>query len=232
MVFRLVETGAVAGDSPACLIAAWRSPDRLAMSPVWREPSTVLVDVPIFGEAALVASRRGAGGMPSAIPLGPVIAPRGGTGGVAVAELIRTDAGTLAVRGPMVPHHSFPPGSERSALPYFKVWRRGVVDSGYTCRIDNGTNAIVLTGPPSGIVSVGGYRFRLCDLQDTVGRIDNCAALTVLPDPLLGQRLIGYAAEHDAMQAALDAVGVNPIVAAAFGDRGEPGVARTLAGAA
>ena len=232
MVFRLAKTGAFAGDSPACLIAAWRSPDRLAISPVWREPSTVLVDVPIFGEAALVPSRRGAAGTPSASLLGPVIAPSEGTGGIAVAELIRTDAGTLAMRGPMVPHHSFPPGSERSGLPYFKVGRRGVVESGYTCHIDPGTNAIMVTDPPCGIVSVGGYRFPLRKLQDIVAGIDNRATLTVLPDPLLGQRLIGYAAEQDSMRAALDAVGVNPIVAAAFSDCGEPEVARSPAGAA
>ncbi len=221
-VFSLAETGALAGDSPACVIAAWRSPEHLAASPVWREPGTVLIDVPIFGEAALVASRRGAGGTPSTVRLGPIIAPRDGTGGVTVAELVRTDAGTLAVRGPMVPHHSFPSGIERSGQPYFKIGRRGVVETGYTCRIDSGTNTIVITGPPSGIVSVGGYRFPLRALQDIVGRIDSAATLTAWPDPVLGQRLIGHAAMRDTMRAALNAIGVNPIVAAAFRDRGEP----------
>jgi hypothetical protein len=216
---RLAETGAFAVDSPDCVIAAWRSPEQFAASPAWRESNTVLVDVPIFGEAALLPARRGADGRPSPIPVGPIIAPRGRAHGVEVAELTRTDAGTVAARGPMVPRHSFPPGIERSGLPYFKIDHRGLVDSGYSCRIDSLTQAIVVTAPPSGIVSVGGYRFPLRDLQDVVGRIDGAATLAVLPDPIIGQRLIGNAPDRDTMQAALDAVGVNPIVVAAFRDR-------------
>jgi acyl-CoA synthetase (AMP-forming)/AMP-acid ligase II len=222
VVFSLAEAGAFSGGSPACVIAAWRSPDRLALSPVWHEPSAVLVDVPIFGEAALVPSRRGAAGTPNAVRLGPVMAARNGMCGLAVAKLLRTDAGTLAVRGPMVPHHSFPPGIERSGLPYFKVGRWGVVETGYACRIDSGSNTMVLSDAPAEIASVGGYRFPLRALQDAVARIDSGATLTAQPDPLLGRRLIGDAAARDTMRAALDAAGVNPIVAAAFGDRGAP----------
>jgi len=144
VVFNLAGAGALAGDDTACVIAAWRSPERLALSPVWRQPSAALVDVSIFGEAALVPSRRGLDGTPNALRLGSVLAQRDGAGGVVVAELMRTDAGTLAVRGPMVPHHSFPPGIERSGLPYFKVERRGVVDTGYACLIDPGSDAITM----------------------------------------------------------------------------------------
>ena len=151
-VFSLAEAGAFTGDDTACAVAAWRSPERLALSPVWREPSAALADVSIFGEAALVPSRRGVDGTPNALRLGPVLAQRDGAHGVAVAELLRTGAGTLAVRGPMVPHHSFPPGIERSGLPYFQVGHRGVVETGYPCRIDPGTNKIVVTEAPAGIV--------------------------------------------------------------------------------
>jgi len=42
-----------------------------------------------------------------------------------------------------------------------------------------------------------------------------------LPDSLIGQRLIGNAADRNTMQAALSAVGVNPLVVAAFRDRSE-----------
>ncbi len=232
VAFRLAEAGAFAGGGPACVIAAWRSPERLAASPAWREPSAVLVDVPIFGEAALVASRRGAGGALNPVRLGPIVAPREGTGGVAVAELLRTDAGMLALRGPMVPHHSFPPGIERSGLPHFKVGRRGLVETDYACRIDSGSKAMVLIEAPSGIACVGGYRFSLRALQEMVRLIDSGATLTALPDPLLGQRLVGDAAMRETMRAALDAAGVNPIVAAAFRDRGEWELAGTPASAA
>ncbi len=222
VALRLADAGAFAGGVGS-VIAAWRSPERLATSPAWRERETILVDVPIFGEAALVAARRGPGGRAAPIPFGAVVAPRGSAGAVVVAELVHTEAGTVALRGPMVPHHAYPPGIERSGLPYFKIGRGGLVDTGYTCRVDSVTNAMVVTGPPSGIVSVGGYRFPLRELQEAVGRIDSGATLAALPDPLVGQRLIGDAADCDVVKAALNAVGVNPIVAAAFRDRGERG---------
>ena len=147
--------------------------------------------------------------------------PREDTGGIVVAEMTRTEAGTLALRGPMVPQHSFPPGIEGSGLPYFKIGPRGLVDSGYTCRIDSVSKAIVVTGAPAAIVGVGGYRFPLHDLQEIVGRIDGAATLAALPDPIIGQRFIGNAADRDTIQAALDTVGVNPLVVAAFRDRSE-----------
>ena len=53
-----------------------------------------------------------------------------------VAETLRTDAGTLAMRGPMVPHHVFPPGIERSGLPHLRIGPGGAVDTGYACRVD------------------------------------------------------------------------------------------------
>jgi len=221
VALRLAETSAFVLEGPACVIAAWRAPERLTDSAAWREPNTVLVDVPIFGEAALAAERRGADGKPEPLPLGPIVAPRGSPDAVVVAELTPTAAGTLAMRGPMVPHHSFPPGIERSGLPYFKIGERGLVDTGYACRADSVTGTIVITGAPTGIVSVGGYRFPLRNLQDVVGRIDAGATLGALPDPLTGQRLSGQATDRLTMQAALNAVGVNPLVVAAFGDRGE-----------
>jgi hypothetical protein len=219
VAFRFAGAGAFAVQGPASVIAAWRAPERLVASPVWRESDIVLVDVAIFGEAGLAPARRGPGGKPSPMHAGPVLAPRGSSDGVVVAELTRTDVGTVALRGPMVPHYSFPPGIEVSGLPYFKIGPGGLVDCGYTCRIDSVTNAIVVTGPPSGIVSIGGYRFPLHDLQEIVTRVDSRATVAALPDPIVGQRLIGNAADRETMQAALNLVGVNPLIVAAFRDR-------------
>jgi hypothetical protein len=223
VALRLAEAGAFASEGDGGnIIAAWRAPERIATSPVWRERDAALVDVAIFGEAGLVAARRGANGRAAAIPFGAVAAPRGSTGAVVVAEILRTAASTVALRGPLVPRHAFPPGIERSGLPHFKIDRFGLVDTGYTCRVDPATKAMIVTGPPSGIVGVGGYRFPLRELDEAVGKIDSTATVTALPDPLVGQRLVGQAARRDMVRAALNAVGLNPLVAAAFRDRGEP----------
>jgi hypothetical protein len=221
VALRLGDGGAFARDGAGTVVGVWRSPERLAMSSTWREREPALVDVSIFGEAGHVATRRGAGGRAAPIPFGPVVAPRGSPGAVIVAELVLTPASTVALRGPMVPRHAFPAGIERSGLPHFKIDRFGLVDTGYTCRVDTANKAMVVTGPPSGIVSVGGYRFALHELQEAVGKIDSGATLAALPDPMIGQRLIGNAAKRDVVQAALTAVGVNPLVAAAFRDRSD-----------
>lgn len=221
VALRLAETGAFARDGVPTIVGAWRSPERLATSSAWREPEAALVDVSIFGEAGFVAARRSPDGQAAPLPLGPVTAPRNSAGGSVVAEVVRTAEGTLALRGPMVPRHAFPPGIERSGLSHFEIDRFGLVDTGYTCRVDTLTKGVVVIGPPAGIVSVGGYRFSLHELREAVRRIDTGATLAALPDPVIGQRLIGNAADREVMQAALTAVGVNPIVATAFRDRSE-----------
>jgi hypothetical protein len=69
------------------------------------------------------------------------------------------------------------------------------------------------------LVSIGGYRFALDDLQGIVARADGGASIAALPDPLVGQRLIGSAADRNTMLVALDLVGVNPLILGAFRDR-------------
>jgi hypothetical protein len=228
VAFRLAETGLFARENPTTVLAAWHAPEQLTTSADWPEREAILVDVPIFGEAGLIAARRGAGGRPAPIALGPVMAPRDGAGAV-VAELTATDTDTLALSGPMVPSHPFPPGIERSDQPHFEIRRGGLVDTGYTCSVDAARKMVAITGPPSGFVNVGGYRFSLCGLLEVIGGIDGGASLAALPDALIGQRLVGTAADCDAMQAALNAIGVNPLVAAAFAERAEHGSRAVIA---
>lgn len=232
VAFRLAEAGVFSRTGPACVLAPWRSPERLGASPDWRERGTVLVDVSIFGEIAAVAARRGPVGRPAPIPFGAIVAPRGSPGAVVVAEVTATAHGTVALRGPMAPHHNFPPSAERAGLPHLAIGRAGVIDAGYTCRLDPGARTLAVTGPPPAIVNVGGYRFPLHALQDALSELDRGATLATLPDPLLGQRLVGDALDHYAVQAALDAAGVNPLVAAAFVDRSEGQVQPRLRGSA
>jgi AMP-binding enzyme len=221
VALRLTETGIFAGKEPVMVIAAWRSPERLASSPTWSELNWALADVAIFGETAIVPARRGPDGKPNPVAFGRLTIPRDSADGVAVADVARTDTGTVAFRGPMVPSQSFPPGIERSSLPHFQIGPDGFVDTGYSCRIDSVTQAMIVTAPPSGIASVGGYRFPLRGLQEATAGIEDGATLVTLPDPLIGQRLIGNAANRGAIQEALSAAGFNPLVVAAFRDRSE-----------
>ena len=82
----------------------------------------------------MIGSRRGADGLPVPLPLTRSMAPRGSANAVPVAEIARTAAGTLALRGPMVPRHAFPPGAERLAAPHLKADAEGFVDTCYPCR--------------------------------------------------------------------------------------------------
>ncbi len=223
VAFRLAEAGTLP-DNLSSVIAPWRAPEQFATSPTWRQSETSLIDVPIFGEAGLFAARRGPDGRPSPVPMGPVAAPRNGAGSIVLAELVRTAANSLALRGPMVPHHTFPPGAERSGQPHFQIGAGGLVDTGYTTHVDPVTQAVAITDVPSEMVRVGAYRFPLDELNDTVRRIDDSATVTALPDPLIGHRLIGNAADCARVKAELCAAGANPILAAAFDHRTVPAV--------
>jgi hypothetical protein len=221
VAFGLAESGLFADGGPGTILAAWPAPERLAGSACWSAPQAILVDVPIFGEAGLVAARRDRDGRPEPIVLGPVTAPRGGDG-IPVIELAATAADTLALRGAMVPRDIFPPGIERSDQPHFVIGADGLVDSGYRCRVDAGAATAVITGAPTGLVSVGGYRLPLQGLMQVISGIDGSASLSVVSDPLIGHRLVGQADDGAAMAAALNALGINPLVASAFatGDGG------------
>jgi len=222
LVAQLAETGHLAGrDGLTNVIGVWRAPERVARALPWRDPKTRMIDAYVFGEAGIVAACRAAGGKPVAIPFGVVFAPRGPKGAIVAGEIAATSNGTVALRGPMVPRAAFPPGAERSGLPYFKVAASGFVDTGYACHTDS--PAMIVTGPPPGIVSFGGYRLVVRELQDLVARPENGAgSLAVLPDALAGHRLAGTAADRDLVQQSLTKLGANPLLVGAFRDRPRP----------
>ena len=225
VVARLAEAGMLTAQSGVKnVLAVWRTPERLAGSPPWRDAWIAMNDITVFGETALVAGRRGEDGKPSPLPLGPVTAPRGGSNAVQIAEIARTDAGTVAIRGPMVPRYPFPAEAERMGQPAMRIAPDGMVNTGYTCRVD-GPNALVITGPPAGLVSVGGYRFGLRGLQELVTGADPNGTLAALPDTLTGHRLAGHSADRAAIRHALAATGANPLVVRAFRDRAQPDAA-------
>jgi hypothetical protein len=201
------------------VLAVWRAPERLAASAAWQSPENRLIDVAVFGEAGLVCANRSADGLPQPIPLGTVRAPRGASGALCVLELGRTDCGTLALRGPMVPRHPFPPGGGAGGTPQLDTDPAGFVDTCYPCRLDRDAATLTVTGPPPGIIGVGGYRFLSSELQGVIRRADASATLGALPDAMAGNQLSGNAAAPTALRSALAARGVNPLIAGAFRDR-------------
>jgi acyl-CoA synthetase (AMP-forming)/AMP-acid ligase II len=199
LVPQLAEAALLAHPELKGVVAAWRAPERHLASPAWLNPHVPLTDMLMFGETALIRSRRAADGLP--IPLS------------AGAEIARTQSGTLLLRGTMVPRHAFPPAA--SSLPRLCADAGGFVDTGHPCRID-ATGTVVLTGPPTGIVSVGSYRFIMSDVQNLIGGLDDRAFMLALPDALAGHRLAGLSGDAD-VASALTERGVNPLIADAFG---------------
>jgi hypothetical protein len=197
----------------------WPAPDRLARAPVWREAGTDMVDIQVFGEIGLIAARRGSGGRAGGVPFGPLAVPRGSKGGVIVGEIRATANGTVAMRGPMVPRFAFPPGVEQTSLPQLNVTTSGFVDTGFACWSDQGNAPLLVTGPPPGMVSVGGYRFLMRDLQDAITEVDATATLAALPDAMSGHRLAGSAADPAGLREALRGRGANPLLVNAFRER-------------
>jgi hypothetical protein len=213
---------ALAGKPDTKVIAAWRAPVLMAASARWSAAGAELIDVPIFGEAALLPMRRGHDGWPNAIPHGVVTVPRGNPNGITILDLQRSVAGTLTVKGAMVPHHAFPPGIAASGRSHYLIGPDGAVDTRFPCRLEPEFDVLDITGPPEGIVEVGFYRFSANDLQAVCGGLGTGITLASEAHALLGRRLVGmtFGSSSDAAQlpAALAAAGVNPLIIAAFRD--------------
>ena len=208
-----METAGLFRRAPALrsVLAVWRSPEFLAAAAAWPDSAPSCVDLAVFGEAGVIPRRRGPDGIPAAIPLGIL-------GSVRAIEVARTATGTLAIRGPMVPApppHGDGPGGP-SAL---KIDAEGFVDTEYPCRLDRDGNGVIVSGPPAGLINVGGYRFAWRELQEVLAALGEGASLAALPDRLAGHRLAGVAADCERVQRALLARGVNPLLIAAFRDR-------------
>ncbi len=216
MLPRMAQAGNFDAPAPTAILAIWRAPERLQGAARWHNTGIGLVDVTVFGEIGLLAARRGAGGEPAALALGVHTAPGGMSRATRVAEVSRTEAGTLGLRGPMVPHYHFPPGTARADL---KIAADGVVDTGFPCRIGRDNRTLAVTGPQPGMIGVGGYRFVLHELQKLVSLIDREGTIAALPQALLGHRLAGNTGQCEAVCKTLTEIGVNPLIVAAFRDR-------------
>ena len=134
-----------------------------------------MIDVQVFGEIGLIPARRGRAAGRASSRSGRLPCRAAPKAASSSARSGATTNGTVAMRGPMVPRCPFPPGVERTTLPHFKVAPNGFVDTGYACWSDRDNAPLVVTGPPPGMISVGGYRFVMRDLQDTIAEVDPAA---------------------------------------------------------
>jgi len=220
LVPRLVDAGLVGAQrGPKSVLAVWRTPERFAGGTEWPTGAAGLTDVLAFGEIGLVPARRRADGKPGPIMPGPIAAARSQGDGLVLVDVARSAAGTVLLGGAMVPRHPFPPGVERSGAPRLKVADTGHVDTGYSCRVDRISRALTVDGPPGGIVSVGGYRFVLKELQEMVAGAADGSSLAALPDALAGHRLAGVTSDRNAVRRTLVDQGANPLIVGAFRER-------------
>jgi acyl-CoA synthetase (AMP-forming)/AMP-acid ligase II len=141
------------------VIGLWRMPEQVASSASWTSQRAPLTDVYLFGEAGLFGARRTAeDGSPALIKPGPHSAPREAPGASIAGEILLTPKGTLGLRGPMVPVAAYaPPPLPSDTL--IASSPRDYVDTEYAARTDRATGAVSITAPPSGVMTVGGYRF-------------------------------------------------------------------------
>lgn len=198
------------------IIGLWRTPEQVASSPSWPSQRVRLTDVYVFGEAGLFGARRGDDGAAVDIMPGSYGAPRDDAQSPIAGETLLTEAGTLALRGSMVPLAAYTAARDefrRDAQPVTYV------DTGYAARLDRTSGAICITAPPPGTMAVGGYRFQADELQAWAKRLGDGAMLTALPDKLSGHRLAGRANDNARARGALAELGLNPLMVEAFRDR-------------
>jgi hypothetical protein len=202
------------------VIGLWRAPEQVASSTAWTGKQASLTDIYLFGEAGLFGARRTEDGAPAPILPGKQGVPREALNSAIAGEIFLTPNGTLALRGPMVTAAAYapplPPSDSLVAQP-----PRDFVDTEYAARLDRSTGAICITSPPAGIMAVGGYRFLSGDLQEWARRLGHGALLTALPDRLSGHRLAGRAQDNARARAALNELGLNPLMVEAFRDRAQ-----------
>lgn len=206
----------VAGDSPrpfASCIAVHRVAQN-AVHDFSRLPCDRVVDLHSFGEIGMVVLRRSDAAQARPIPLGPITTPSAARGGPAVIET-RLHGGELLLGGPQVPRGPFPTADPS---PLLAIDDEGFVRTGFRCRQDGDSNLVIAAGPEK-VVSLGGLRFGLDDLQSRFARCVAGVRVTSIEDPLLGESLRIEAENPSAAAAALKAAGHSPVVvhAAALG---------------
>jgi len=222
LALRLAAEGALPESGPLRkVIGLWRSPEQAGTSVNWRGKAA-FSDLYAFGEVGFISAARDNDGNPEPIFPGPQ-ASRGARATAMACEPLVTRNGTLGLKGPMVPLAAYAPPQRREeslAALASNYQPLDYVDTGYAARLDRKLQAICITSPPSGIVSVGGYRFLARDLNEWAQRLAPGTMLTALPDRMSGHRLAGRASDNARARSALTELGLNPLMTEAFRARG------------
>jgi hypothetical protein len=171
-----------------------------------------VVDFHVFGEIGAIALHRGAGERPAPIPVGRSSFPGQAEAPVGIETRLEPD-GTVSLRGAMVPHQVFAAGSKPV------LGKDGFVATHYHCRVEG--MSVVIDCGPAGVALVGGLRFGLDDLTARIGAVAASAAVSYIPDPVLGGRLVVEADDPAAAAAALEAAGFARVVVDAVAPRAE-----------
>lgn len=206
------------GENPEFLAASelgqvvglWRNPDQALGSSVWTGLQG-FHDVLAFGEAGFLTTRRDETGAATPINM------RSDAISASVGEIVMTNAGTLGLRGPVVPSLAY--ADDRDVSGFRAPAPADIIDTGFAARHDPATGTVHLTAPPAGLIGVGGYRFRAGDLEDWSHRLPQGGLLTALPDRMTGHRLAGRTVNTAAARGFLSELGLNPLVGEAFRDR-------------
>lgn len=194
-------------------LALWRSPDRLSTARAWQQKAS-LTDITAFGEIGLYAAQREPGAAPARLLAGSYGAmPSRANPAI---TLTRSEDGYLVLRGQMVPAHDFPPGPPEETLPHLVRLAGGAVNTGYRCRLDPIDGSLTISAPPSGIVSIGGYRLARQEVETIAGLFGSDVTLAVLPNGLTGERLAGSASEVGVVRSLLAEQGVHALLTGAF----------------
>ena len=136
-VAAIAESGSLK-DSTQTVVALWRTPERFAAAKSWVGRSS-LVDVTSFGETAYRRSswrRRPASANPDRSRRFDLSSP----GAPVVIETSVMPAGTLALRGRMVPTHALQPHAGRPLPDH-----TGYVDTGFACNRGRNAKTLIVT---------------------------------------------------------------------------------------
>jgi non-ribosomal peptide synthetase component E (peptide arylation enzyme) len=183
-------------------------------------PEGVAVDCFLgLGEAALTRLVPGAAG--AGIPLGPDTFATGAGQAPVLVETRVTAAGTMAVRGAMVPMAAFPPGAERDMPPVWSIDAEGFHDTGVPVTVDKAARMLAIAGRPEGLVTIGGRRLADSDIRQAYQEAGGEIAPVIREDAVLGQRVSGVIGDGRAaigLAERLEEAGLSPL--------GVPGAAR------